>query len=61
MVFDIGVDNVVVDTKDQTDVVIKKNKATKKRKSYMVSDKDFMIPMFFQADFLLKFNYKVSQ
>ena len=55
IVFDVN--NVVVDTKEQPDVVIKKNKVVKKRKSYMVSDKEFTIPMFFEAGFLLKNNY----
>ena len=59
----INIENIVVDTNGQSDIVVKKEKikVAKKRKSYMISDNDFTIPMFCDSLFLLKFNYKVSQ
>jgi len=63
MIINGEVDNDVVDTKVISDNVVKKEniKLAKKRKSYMVCDNDFTIPMFCEANFLLKNNYKVSQ
>ena len=41
--------------------VTKKTQCDKKRKLITISDKDFTIPTFNQRDFLLRYNYKVSQ
>lgn len=41
--------------------VAKKPQCDKKRKLITISDKDFTIPTFNQRDFLLRYNYKVSQ
>lgn len=39
----------------------KKQKCDKKRKLITISDKNFTIPTYNQTDFLLRYNYKVSQ